>query len=250
MATRNNGWSSLELHCEGEESRKKGWACSREMKGFRAGRGIVWAKFPLKNTMTASLGSSPISRMVIRDGLSSIQGGHPRHCFWACHVCCARRLTVGCSSLIQLQGPTGRGSWEVHGAHSPEVGWSWDVLDISGGRCGCRVHECVLTSEPGAPAQVLWPGALPWPLRPASGRHPRTTPGVQRPRKFRYSGCHRSTPGWSFLRCAVLLTLCWKWVVAPAGQLCPQSPSRSGSWCLTTLRLYLWAQRVKGHGPG
>lgn len=45
--------------------------------------------------------------------------------------------------------------------------------------------------------------------------------------------------GWSFVRYAVLLTLCWSWVVAAAGQLCTQSPFRGGSWCLATLCLYL-----------
>lgn len=91
MATRNNGWSSLELHGGGEESRQEGWACSREMKGFRAGRGIVWAKFPLKNTMTASPSSRPISRIVMHDRLLSIQGGHPRHHFFSlsCVLCTA-----------------------------------------------------------------------------------------------------------------------------------------------------------------
>ena len=162
------------------------------MKGFRAGRGIVRAKFPLKNTMTASLSSRPISRIVIHDNFVV----HPRWSsttsFFEPIVCCALRLTIGCSLPHTAPGAHGRG---FHGAHSPEVGWSWDVLDISGGRCGCRVHERVLTGEPGAPAQVLWPGTLPWTLHPASGRHPRTTPGVQRPRKFRYSGCRRSTPG-------------------------------------------------------
>ena len=83
--------------------------------------------------------------MVICDGLSSIQGGHPWHCFWACHVCCALCLTIGCSSLIQLQGPTGRGSWEVHGAHGRftapihlrsdghEMSWTFQVEGVAVG---------------------------------------------------------------------------------------------------------------------
>ena len=100
------------------------------MKGFRAGRGIVRAKFPLKNTMTASLSSRPISRIVIHDNFVV----HPRWSsttsFFEPIVCCALRLTIGCSLPHTAPGAHGRG---FHGAHSPEVGYIFKELGERGG---------------------------------------------------------------------------------------------------------------------
>lgn len=150
-------------------------------------------------------------------------------------MCCALRLTVRLlPPSYSSRCPRARAFMvPIHlRLDGHEMSWTFQVEGVAVG-----FLERVLTSEPGAPAQsaLTWDPSMD--SRPHQDDIPRTTQEFSIP-QFRYSGCHRSTWG-GLCGCAVLLTLCWNWVVAAAGQFCPQPPFRSGSWCIATLCLYL-----------